>query len=338
MTDTFDPDRVLPNDESHARRGPFRVGDRVVLSDVRGRRHVITLQVDKTFYTHRGAILHNELIGQPEGSVITSSEGATYLAMRPSLGEHVMTMPRGAAVVYPKDAAAIVGLADLYPGARVLEAGAGSGALTAFLLRAVGGAGHVYSYERRDDFGEIARRNLVRFFGRDPQNWTLRIGDLATATDVPVVDRVVLDMLAPWECLPVAGDALEPGGVIVAYVATTTQMARLVETLRLEGRWTEPQASETMVRTWHIEGLAVRPDHRMVGHTGFLVVARRLADGAALPPRKTRPAKGAYSEDYDGPGANDDTADSASGDTSDAERPRRLGRASAIPKQRGRLP
>ena len=304
MTDTFDPEQVLPSDESHARRGPYRVGDRVVLSDVRGRRHVITLEVDKTFYTHRGALLHNDLIGQPEGSVITSSEGATYLAMRPSLSEHVMTMPR-----------------------------AGSGALTSFLLRAVGGAGRVYSFERREDFAETASRNLVRFFGRVPENWTLTVGDLAEATDLPPVDRVILDMLAPWDCLAVAGKALEPGGVIVAYVATTTQMARFVETLRVDGRWTEPQASETMVRTWHIEGLAVRPDHRMVGHTGFLVVARRLADGAALPPRKTRPAKGAYSEDYDGPQA---AGDDAGADA--AERPRRLGRASAIPKQRGRLP
>jgi tRNA (adenine57-N1/adenine58-N1)-methyltransferase len=324
--------------EASMRRGPLRVADRVVISDVRGRRHVLLLEAGKVFFTHRGALAHDDLIGQPEGSVITSSEGATYLAMRPSLSEHVMTMPRGAALVYPKDAAAIVGLADIYPGCRVLEAGAGSGSLTSFLLRAVGNTGSVTSFERRADFAETAAKNVTKFFGTRPANWSLIVGDLAEGVDLEPADRVVLDMLAPWDCLDVVARAIEPGGVIVTYLATTTQMSRFVETLRVDGRWTEPQASETMVRTWHIEGLAVRPDHRMVGHTGFLVVARRLADGASLPAKRSRPAKGAYGDDYEGPQVAGTTGDSADAEADAADRPKRLGRASAIPRQRGRLP
>jgi tRNA (adenine57-N1/adenine58-N1)-methyltransferase len=234
--------------------------------------------------------------------------GMAYLALRPMLSDFVLSMPRGATIVYPKDAAAIVGLADLYPGARVIEAGVGSGALTCSLLRAVGDQGHVSSFERRDDFAEVARANVELFFGGPHPAWDLTVGDLtptlrgrlAEGLDTQV-DRVVLDMLAPWDCVPVAAEALAPGGVLVAYVATTTQLSRTVETLRTDGRWTEPYAQELMLRTWHLEGLAVRPDHTMNGHTGFLIRTRRLADGTVLPPRRSRPAKGAYGEDYELP-------------------------------------
>jgi tRNA (adenine57-N1/adenine58-N1)-methyltransferase len=202
-------------------------------------------------------------------------------------------MPRGATVVYPKDAAQIVGLADIFPGAHVVEAGAGSGALTCSLLRAVGEHGSVSSYERRADFAEVARSNVERFFGAPPANWRLTLGDLAEACTDTEADRVVLDMLAPWEVLEVAGGALVPGGVLCGYVATTTQLSRLVEALREHGGFAEPQPWETLVRGWHVDGLAVRPEHRMIGHTGFLVTARRLAPGVAAPPRRRRPAKGA---------------------------------------------
>jgi tRNA (adenine57-N1/adenine58-N1)-methyltransferase len=202
-------------------------------------------------------------------------------------------MPRGAAVVYPKDAGQIVAMADLYPGARVLEAGVGSGALTCSLLRAVGDGGRVYSYERREDFAEIAARNVRNFFGEEHPAWTLTVGDLVASLRPEEVDRVVLDMLAPWECVDAVAKVLAPGGVLICYVATTTQLSRTVEALREHGRYAEPAPFETMVRTWHVEGLAVRPDHRMVGHTGFLVTARRIADGVDLPPRRRRPAKGA---------------------------------------------
>ena len=235
--------------------------------------------------------------------MVTSSNGTGYLALRPILDDFVLAMPRGAQVIYPKDAARIVGLANLGPGARVAEAGVGSGALTCSLLRAVGDDGHVYSYERRADFAEIATGNVTRWFGVRPDSWTLVVGDLVESLDQTDLDAIVLDMLAPWECIDAAAAALAPGGVLVGYVATTTQLSRLVETLRVSGGWTEPRSEESLLRTWHLEGLAVRPDHRMNGHTAFLVTTRRLADGAVLPPRRRRPAPGAYGEDYTGPGS-----------------------------------
>ncbi len=272
-------------------RGPFRPGDRVQLTDPKGRQHTVLLEPGRSFHTHRGAIAHDDLIGAPEGSVVTATSGTAYLALRPLLADYVVAMPRGAQVVYPKDAAMIVALGDIFPGAQVLEAGAGSGALTCSLLRAVGEAGAVVSYERRPDFAEVARRNVATFFGAVPPNWTLVVGDLAGA-DAREVDRVVLDMLAPWEVLDTAAKALQPGGVLVGYVATVTQLSRLVEALREYGSFTEPQAFETLLRPWHVVGLAVRPEHRMQGHTAFLVTARRLADGVTPPPRQRRPAPG----------------------------------------------
>jgi tRNA (adenine57-N1/adenine58-N1)-methyltransferase catalytic subunit len=232
---------------------------------------------------------------------VSSVGGTAFLVMRPLLAEFTVTMPRGAAVVYPKDAAQLLMGADIFPGARVVEAGAGSGALTCSLLRAIGPTGRLISYERRDDFAAIARRNVENFFGTDPSTWTLRVGDLVEGlTDEPL-DRVVLDMLAPWECVDAIAEVLVPGGMVCAYVATTTQLARTVETLRVHGGFTEPEANETLVRAWHAEGLAVRPRHDMVGHTGFLVLARRMAPGFTAPLRKRRPAPGAYGEDYTGP-------------------------------------
>lgn len=265
--------------------------------------HTITLQAGGEFHTHRGRIPHSDLIGAPEGTVVTSSNGTGYLALRPILDDFVLAMPRGAQVIYPKDAARIVGLANLGPGARVVEAGVGSGALTCSLLRAVGDEGRVYSYERRPEFAEVATANVTKWFGHRPASWELVIGDLAEALDQRDLDAAILDMLAPWECVDAVGAALAPGGVLVGYVATTTQLSRLVETLRVAGGWTEPRAEESLMRTWHLEGLAVRPDHRMNGHTAFLVTARRLAPGTVLPPRRRRPAPGAYGPDYDGPRA-----------------------------------
>ncbi len=287
------------------RRGPLRAGDLVQLTDPRGKMHTIVLTVGKVFHTHRGQLAHDDLIGRPEGVVTTSTNGTPYLVLRPLLDDFVLSMPRGAAVVYPKDAARIVGLAGLAPGSRVVEAGVGSGALTCSLLRAVGDSGLVHSYERRDDFATIARANVEQWFGRIPNSWTLTVGDLVQSLDETDLDAVVLDMLAPWDCLESAAGALAPGGVLVVYVATTTQMSLLVETMRVAGCWTEPRAEESLMRTWHLEGLAVRPDHRMNGHTGFLVTARRLAPGTVLPPKRRRPAPGAYGADYTGPGGPD---------------------------------
>ncbi|GAA4624299.1 tRNA (adenine-N1)-methyltransferase [Cellulomonas oligotrophica] len=286
------------------RRGPLRVGERVQLTDPRGRLHTITLQPGGTFHTHKGWFRHEELIDQPEGVVVRTSSGIEYLALRPLLSDYVLSMPRGAAVVYPKDAGQIVTMADIYPGATVVEAGVGSGALTLSLLRAVGDGGRVHSVERRDDFAAVARGNVEAFFGGQHPAWRLHTGDLAdvlpTIAEPGTVDRVVLDMLAPWENLDAVAHALAPGGVLIGYVATATQLSRLAEDVRTDGRYTEPQAWESMVRGWHLEGLAVRPQHRMIGHTGFLLTTRRLADGVVAPERRRRPAKGSYPVAGDG--------------------------------------
>ncbi len=272
-------------------RGAFAVGDRVQLTDPKGRLHTVVLTAGKLFHTHRGAIAHDDLIGAPEGSVVFSTANTGYLAFRPLLADFVLSMPRGAQVIYPKDAAQIVGFGDVGPGMRVLEAGAGSGALSCSLLRAVGAEGQLTSYERREEFADVARSNVSAFFGEAPRNWRLRLGDLADHPADEVVDRVVLDMLEPWAVLPTVAAALRPGGVLIGYVATTTQLSTYVEALRAQGVWTEPHAWETLLRPWHAVGLAVRPEHRMVAHTAFLVTARRLAEGVVAPMRQRRPQK-----------------------------------------------
>ncbi len=289
-----------PFASAHSRRGVFEVGERVQLTDPKGRLHTITLEPGREFHTHRGFLRHDDLIGSPDGSVAVNTSGVEYLALRPLLSDWVMSMPRGAAVVYPKDAGQIVQMADIFPGATVVEAGVGSGALSMSLLRAIGEQGRLLSFERRADFADIARGNGRAFFGGDHPAWTVTVGDLVEslpdAAPPGTVDRVVLDMLAPWECLEAVGDALVPGGVLICYVATATQLSRVAEGIRAHGGFTEPSAWESLVRGWHLEGLAVRPQHRMHGHTGFLITTRRLAPGVVAPERKRRPAKGAYGE------------------------------------------
>src|ERR1700752_2276770 len=208
--------------------GPFEVGDRVQLTDAKGRHYTMVLTPGGEFHTHRGVIALDTVIGLPEGSVVRSTSGDQFLVLRPLLVDYVMSMPRGAQVIYPKDAAQIVHEGDIFPGAQVLEAGAGSGAMTCSLLRAVGPAGRVVSYDVRADHAEHASRNVATFFGELPENWELVIADVADYTG-PEVDRVVLDMLAPWEVLGRIADALVPGGVVIFYVATVSQLARTVE-------------------------------------------------------------------------------------------------------------
>jgi tRNA (adenine57-N1/adenine58-N1)-methyltransferase catalytic subunit len=316
------------------RRGPFAPADLVQLTDPKGRRHLVHLQPGRVFHTHRGSLAHDDLIGRQEGTVLQSSGGTPYVALRPLLADFTLSMTRGAAVVYPKDAAQIVAMADIFPGARVLEAGAGSGALACWLLRAAGSEGLLVSYERREDFAAIAQANVEKFFGGPHPAWQLRVAELprdsALAPGVPAgggpaedgeaengpaeggqaedgqaedgqagpvaggpFDRVVLDMLSPWEHVGTAARSLSPGGVICCYVATVTQLSATVEAIRGHGAFDEPAAWESLTRGWHADGLAVRPEHRMVGHTGFLVTGRRLAEGTTAPPRRRRPAKGA---------------------------------------------
>jgi tRNA (adenine57-N1/adenine58-N1)-methyltransferase len=274
--------------------GYFAAGDRIQLTDPKGKLYSFTITVGKEWHTHKGWIVHDELIGLPEGSVVSTTAGLKFTAFKPLLADYVLTMPRGATIVYPKDAAMIVGLADIYPGARVLEAGVGSGALTISLLRAVGPTGKVNSIERRADFAENAHSNVSNYFGEKPSNWSLSVGDLQDQNFESEYDRVVLDMLAPWECVDLAARALRPGGVFLAYVATTTQLSVTAEALKDDGRFTEPESSETIVRGWHHEGLAVRPQQRMIGHTGFLIQSRRMAPGVEVLARRRRPAKGSY--------------------------------------------
>ena len=286
---------------SYTRSGPLVEGEWVRLMDPKGRKHNMQLVAGKEFSTKKGQIRHDDMLGQPEGIVIQSSMDHPYQVFRPLLFEYVVAMPRGAAIIYPKDAAQIIVQADIYPGARVVEAGAGSGALTSYLLRAVGPTGTLGSYEMREEFAENVLRNVHEVAGTDLPGWTLTVGDVREVITETEIDRLILDMVDPWSCIPLAADRLTPGGIVCAYVATTTQLSRFVETVREHGGFTEPRAWETLEREWHLEGLAVRPQHSMNGHTAFLVTARRMAPGHHSMGTSRRPAPGAYGPDYTGP-------------------------------------
>lgn len=273
--------------------GPFAYGDRVQLTDAKRRHYTVILEEGGQFHSHKGIISHDDIVGMDEGSVIESTLGSSFLLFRHLMVDHVLSMPRGAAVIYPKDAAQILVEGDIFMGARVLEAGAGSGALSMSLLRAVGPEGHVYSYEVRDDHLEYAVDNVKEYFGEQPEWWSPRLGDLADVTAADLggpVDRVILDMLEPWEHLETVRDLLIPGGVFMTYVATVPQLMKVMEGIRELKCFTEPKAWESLVREWKVEGLATRPEHRMNAHTAFLIWTRRLADGVT-PPRPQRRAR-----------------------------------------------
>jgi tRNA (adenine57-N1/adenine58-N1)-methyltransferase catalytic subunit len=264
----------------------FQDGEQVLLIDTRGKRHLIFLRKSETFHSDRGWVPHGSIIGRPEGSWVRSSMGLRYLALRPTLAEYVLDMPRGAQVIYPKDLAIILFWADIYPGARVLEAGMGSGALTLALLRAVGPEGHVVSYEQRDDFARRAIANIHLRLG-EISNLTVRLGSVEEGLrDEPPVDRVVLDLPEPWRMASELAAALRPGGIFLSYVPTIIQAQQVSEALRRERTWSLVETFETLMRPWNIEGLSVRPFHRMVAHTGFITVARRVVpeEGVASPP------------------------------------------------------
>jgi tRNA (adenine57-N1/adenine58-N1)-methyltransferase len=278
----------------------FSAGDKVQLTGPKGRINTIVLAPGGTFGTHRGDLRHDDIIGLPDGSVVANQNGVEYLALKPLLNDFVLSMPRGAAIIYPKDAAQILVSGDIFPGAVVVEAGVGSGALSIYLLRAVGESGKLHSFERRAEFAEIAQGNVSSQIGSKPKNWSVHIGDLQdqllTVFKPHSVDRVVLDMLAPWECVESVAQALKPGGLVIVYVATVTQLSRVAEEIRASDMFTEPEGFESLVRPWHLQGLAVRPEHRMIGHTGFLITARRLAPGAVLPQFKTKVKSTEYSD------------------------------------------
>lgn len=257
---------------------PFEPGERAVLLDRKGRRYLIALRPGAQFHTHRGYLDHDAIIGAPEGTTLVSTAGAPFVAIRPSLTDFVLKMPRGAQVVYPKDIGAIIVGADIFPGATVLEAGTGSGALTLGLLRAVGDRGRVITYEQRPEFAERARSNIESFLGKLPDQLEMRPGDITEARIEGEVDRIVLDLPEPWRVVPVALRALRRGGIFCSYVPSTVQVSQVTDALRAAG-FIEVETSETLVRTWHVEGPSVRPDHRMVAHTGFITTARFLGAG-----------------------------------------------------------
>lgn len=270
----------------------FAAGDKVQLTGPKNKLNTITLTPGARLGTHKGEIKHDDIIGKPSGSVIENHQGDRYLALRPLLTDYVLSMPRGAQIIYPKDAGQIIVEGDIFPGATVIEAGVGSGALSSYLLRAVGESGSLHSFEVRAEFAEIAKANVANFAGFAPKNWKVHVGklqdELPQALAPASADRAVLDMLAPWECISAVADALKPGGLVIIYVATVTQLSRSVEEIRNHGGFTNPNAWESMVRPWHLDGLAVRPEHRMIGHTGFLLTARRLAPDTELPDFKLR--------------------------------------------------
>ena len=272
----------------------FKYGDRVQLTDSKGKLYSITLSAESEWHTHKGVLKHETLIGLPEGSIVATSGELKFQAFRPLLADYVLSMPRGATIVYPKDAAMIIGMADIKPGIKVLEAGVGSGALSISILRAVGESGHLHSVEIRDDFAKISQENVKNYFADAPKNWKLTVGALQEQKLESDYDRVILDMLSPWECVETAAHALVPGGVFISYVATTTQLSKIAEAIKDNGNFTEPESSETIVRGWHHEGLAVRPQHRIIGHTGFLIFSRRMAPGVPVLQRRRRPSKGSY--------------------------------------------
>ncbi|KFI65976.1 tRNA (adenine-N1)-methyltransferase [Bifidobacterium cuniculi] len=303
------------------RRGPLQAGEKVQFTDRKGNKITDQLRAGQVTQTSHGIILHDAVIGSSEGSVVTTVTakredqfnrqhperdankpwkgsraigGWEFTVMRPRLADYVLSMPRGAQIMYPKDIAQVIQLGDIRTGMRVLESGAGSGAMSMNLLDAVSPEGELTTIELRPEFAKVAEANAAIYFGQRPQWWDLRTGDFdSVAAGLPEhhFDRIVLDMLDPWNRLEQAWRVIAPGGVLTAYVTTTTQLSRLAEALRESGQWTEPMVQETMERSWKAQGLAVRPDHQMIGHTGFLVIARAMAPGYEALRKRERPTK-----------------------------------------------
>jgi tRNA (adenine57-N1/adenine58-N1)-methyltransferase len=265
-------------------RGPLQKDEPVVLLDRKDREYLLRLDRDRSFAIRGGKISVDDIIGQDEGRVIRSSLNEPFLVFRPSLAQLIPNLPRNSQVIYPKDIGPILIWADLFPGAHVVEAGVGAGALTIALLRAIGSEGRLFSYEIRDDFAEEARKNVARYFGAAP-NWTVEIGDVATRLEHIDVDRIILDLPEPWQAVDAAWKALRPGGILLCYLPTVIQVKSLVDALRDDGRFACIETMETLMRFWHIKGMSARPQHRMVAHTGFLTAARRLAGGQKDIPR-----------------------------------------------------
>lgn len=255
----------------------FEPGQIALLIDERGRKYLVNLKVGGEFHFHRGIVAHDEILGGDDGLVTKSTGGEAVAVFRPTYADYALKMRRGAQIIYPKDTAQIIIYADIYPGARVLEAGVGSGALTMALLRAVGPTGSVVSYDVREDFIERARANIAGFLG-ETSNLEIRPGSVYEGIGPEVFDRAVLDLAEPWHTFQhLTGGALRPGGILSIYLPTVLQVSQATEALKSSSRWTSIRTLENLTRTWHVDGQSVRPDHKMIGHTGFLTFARLVA-------------------------------------------------------------
>jgi tRNA (adenine57-N1/adenine58-N1)-methyltransferase len=265
-------------------RGSLRENEPVVLLDRKEREYLKRLDRARPIAIRGGTIAAEDIIGHDEGIAVRSSLNEPFLVFRPSLPQLIPNLPRSAQVIYPKDIGPILIWADVFPGARVVEAGVGAGALSMALLRAVGKDGQLTSYELREDFGKLARQNVARYFGPAP-NWTVKLGDVAAELDETDIDRVILDLPEPWQVIKRAWQVLRPGGILLCYLPTVLQVKNLVDALREDRRFACMETSENLMRFWHFKGMSARPQHRMVAHTGFLTSARRLADGQRDIPR-----------------------------------------------------
>ncbi|MDP2601347.1 MAG: tRNA (adenine-N1)-methyltransferase [Deltaproteobacteria bacterium] len=270
--------------DSKYRKGPLREGEPVVFLDRKEREYLARLEPGRPISIRGGKIAVADIVGREEGTAVRSSFNEPFLVFRPSLPQLIPNLPRSAQVIYPKDIGPILIWADLFPGARVVEAGVGVGALSMALLRAIGDDGQLISYEIREDFAELAQKSVARYFGPTP-NWTVKIGDVAAELAETGVDRVVLDLPEPWQVIDAAWKALRPGGILLCYLPTVLQIKTLVDALRDYNRFACIETSESLMRFWHFKGMSARPQHRMVAHTGFITSARRLADDQKDIPR-----------------------------------------------------
>jgi tRNA (adenine57-N1/adenine58-N1)-methyltransferase len=256
-----------------AKSGQLHAGDSVLFIDRKDRQYLRILEPGQRLHLRAGTFATDDLIGRDEGSTVRNTAGEPFLILRPTYSQLIPNLPRQAQVIYPKDIGPILLWGDIYPGATVIEVGTGAGALSIALLRAVGPNGRLISYEAREDFAEMARRNVRHFHGESP-NWEVKIRDAFEGFDETDVDRMTIDLAEPWHLLPMASAALRPGGLIVGYVPTIVQVKQFIDALRQHGGFGAIETFETLQRFWHVEGLSVRPEHRMVAHTGFIVVAR----------------------------------------------------------------
>jgi tRNA (adenine57-N1/adenine58-N1)-methyltransferase len=256
-------------------RGPLQAGEDIILIDPKGEEHLLTLTPGKPIGTHRGNILHDDIIGKPDGSRVWTARGVEYRVFRPTFNQYILNLKRHAQIIYPKDIGPILLWADIFPGATVLEAGIGWGALSIKLLEAIGPAGSLISYEVRKDFAESGKKTVTRFLGECP-NLEIKLRDIYLGIEEKDVDRIVLDLPEPWHVVPHAQEALVPGGILLSYLPSTLQVKQMVDAIGVQGGFTEPEVFEVILRPWHVKGQSVRPVQWMFSHSAFLVVSRKI--------------------------------------------------------------